>query len=450
MRTIAKGILTGLFLILTIGFVFGQKGVEDGSKYGQGADSISCIKNFSIYRSNARQNNYDNITQEAWKLVYTECPKASQYIYIDGVNMVKIAIKKEEDAAQKEILIDSMMRIYDKRIKYFNRRGSILGRKGVDFITSSEKTVENMQEGYEILKESISLEKYNSRAPQLLTFFQASNSLFQAGAIEAGDVVADFGTVMEIADYVILKGTNKREKANVIRAKPSIEQIFEDGGAANCDDLVPYYANKFNETPEDIEFLKKATDLLKSTKCTDSEIYFNMAVKLNIMEPTADLAYELAKRINKEDKLNEAVVYYKQAIELQEDDLQKAKYYLELGDVTRRIGDYSQSRTYALKSIELDATSGYPYLLIGNIYAASSKSCSEEEFEQKAVYWAAVDQFAKAKSVDPELADDANKFIDAYKPHFPDNETIFFYNYKQGDSYTVGCWINEKTTVRAR
>lgn len=450
MKTIAKGFFTTLILTLTINFVFGQTGAETGTRFGSGADSIRCIKNYSLYRSNAKQRNFDEFTQNAWKIAYMECPKGSEYFYIDGVTMVKIAIRKEQDAAQKEVLIDSMMRIYDKRIKYFNKKGSVLGKKGVDFIKYSENTVENMQKGYEILKESINIEKNKSKAPQLLTFMQASNSLFQAGAIEAGDVVADFGLVVEIAEYVIENGKKEKDRANMSKAKPSIEQIFEDGGAANCDDLVPFYAKKFEETPENIEFLKKASGLLKSTKCTDSDLYFNMSVKLNSLEPTANLAYALARRINRNEKLNEATVYYKQAIDLQEDDLIKATYYLELGDVTRRLGDYAQARTYALKSIELDATSGYPYLLIGNIYAASSESCGEEKFHQKAVYWAAVDKFKKAKSVDPELAADANRFIEAYQPHFPDNETIFFYNYKQGDSYTVECWINEKTTVRAR
>jgi tetratricopeptide (TPR) repeat protein len=168
------------------------------------------------------------------------------------------------------------------------------------------------------------------------------------------------------------------------------------------------------------------------------------------LEPTADLAYALAERILKAEKYSEAANYYKQAIELEEDDLKKAVYYVKLGDITRRLGDNIQARSYALKSIELDATSGYPYLLIGNIYAAVSKECSDEEFHQKAVYWAAVDKFAKAKSVDPELAAEANRYIEAYKARFPDGETIFMYGFKVGDVYTVGCWINEKTTVRAR
>ncbi len=339
-----------------------------------------------------------------------------------------------------------MMNIYDKRIKYFGKKGYVLGNKGVDYIKYSENTVENMQKGYDFLKESIQLEKNESGPAQLLTFMQASNALFQANVFNAGQVVSDYGVVSEIVDAVIKKGG--KDGSRMEPAKAPIDQIFE--GVASCDDLVPFYTKKFAETPEDIEFLKKSTDLLRATKCNNTELFFNMASKLNKLAPTAEIAYELARITNQADKLEEATKFYKQAIELELENVKKAKYYLELGDVTRRLGNYPQARTYALNSAELDATSGYPYLLIGNIYAAASESCGEEEFGQKAVYWAAVDKFMQAKAIDASLTNDANKFIDAYKPFFPDNETIFFYGLKGGDSYTVGCWINEKTTVRPR
>jgi len=445
MKTLAKGILTVL-LIFSINFVFGQKGIEDGSRYGHGEDSIRCIRNMSLFREYIKQDNH-SLAKEPWKIVYTECPKATLYIYIDGIKMIEDDIKKASDEVQKEVLIDSMMKIYDQRIKYYGKKGYVLGNKGVDYIRYSKNTVENMQRGYGYLKESIKLEKQKSGPAQLLTFMQASNSLFQAQAIEAGDVVADFGMIVEIADHVIKSGKNGK---NMEMVKASVEKIFEESGAANCNDLVPFYAKKYEETPDDTEFLKKATDLLRSTKCTESDLYFKMAEKLNSIEPSAEIAKELAKISNQKENLEVAARYYKQAIEMQNDKTEKANYYLELGDVTRRLGNYSQARTYALNSIELNPNNGYPYLLIGNIYAASSKSCSEDEFEQRAVYWAAVDKFAKAKSIDPQLAADANKFIEAYRPHFPDNETIFFYGLKVGDNYTVGCWINETTTVRSR
>lgn len=448
MKTLAKGILTTLFLTLTIGFVFGQKGVEDGSRFGHGEDSIRCIKNLSIYRSNVKNDDYSEITKNSWSIVYQECPKASKYIYIDGIKMIEKDIKNEEDAAKKVELLDSMMSIYDQRIQYYGQKGYVLGNKGIDYIKYSENTVENFQKGYDWLKQSIELEKTKSGPAELVTFMSASKVLFSSGAIEGGQVVSDYGMITDIIDALIKKGGKDGSKME--RAKPSIDKLFEESGAASCEDLIPFYAEKFEETPEDVDFLKKSTSLLRSTGCNDSELFFSMVDKLISLEPTAKLASELAKLSKQNENLEAAAKYYKQAIELEVEDAKKAKYYLELGDVTRRLGNYSQARTYALNSIEFDPESGYPYLLIGNIYAAASESCGEEDFEQKAVYWAAVDKFVKAKTIDAELTEDANKFIEAYRPHFPDNETIFFQGYKEGDSYTVGCWINETTTVRSR
>jgi tetratricopeptide (TPR) repeat protein len=443
MKTIAKKILPTLFLTLTIGLSFAQKGVEDGSKYGHGEDSIRCIMNLSLYREYVKQDNF-NLSIEPWKIVYTECPKASKYIYIDGIKMIEDAIQKEQDEAKKEILIDSMMRIYDKRIKYYGQKGYVLGKKGTDYIKYSKNTSENMEIGYNWLKEAIQLEQKEIGPGELVTFMNASKFLFAANKISAGQVVEDYGFVSDIIDKIL----NNGKKGSIERAKDICDKIFESSGAASCEDLIPFYANKYEENAEDVEFLTKATDLLRSTKCTESDLFYKMAKKLNELDPNAELAYEIAKLSSKKEKFQVASKYFHQAIELQDDIIEKAKYYLELGDATRKMGNYETAKKYALKSAELNPESGYPYLLLGNIYAAGNKTCGEKEFEHKAVYWVAVDQFIKAKQIDPELADEADNFIEAYSPHFPNQEDAFFEGYNNGDTYTVGCWINETTTVR--
>ena len=72
------------------------------------------------------------------------------------------------------------------------------------------------------------------------------------------------------------------------------------------------------------------------------------------------------------------------------------------------------------------------------------------EIESKAVFWAAADKCMKAKQVDPSCADKANGLIRAYTAAFPSMETIFFNDYSEGQSFQVGGWIGESTTIRAR
>ena len=91
---------------------------------------------------------------------------------------------------------------------------------------------------------------------------------------------------------------------------------------------------------------------------------------------------------------------------------------------------------------------GKAFILIGDMYAASAKDCGDNDLTNKVAYWVAVDKYYKAKSVDPSVAELANTKINTFSQYFPALETIFFYDLKKGDTYTVECWINETTTVR--
>jgi phage tail protein X len=67
----------------------------------------------------------------------------------------------------------------------------------------------------------------------------------------------------------------------------------------------------------------------------------------------------------------------------------------------------------------------------------------------KSVFWAAVDKYIRAKSVDSSVESDANSKIAQYSKFYPAASDLFFRDMQEGSSYTVGCWINENTTVRA-
>jgi len=94
-----------------IGFIFcgllfssvlmAQKGVEDGSMYGHGEDSIRCLQNLSLYQPYAKQGDYASAL-EFWEIVYAECPASRVGIYIDGAKIKVWQWNKESDPAKKD------------------------------------------------------------------------------------------------------------------------------------------------------------------------------------------------------------------------------------------------------------------------------------------------------------------------------------------------------------
>ena len=96
---------------------FAQKGVEDGSRYGHGQDSIKCLENISIYSEFVKTGNYAD-AYKSWKEVFTDAPLAQMATYTNGVKILKDMYQKETDPAKKEAYVNELMQVYEQRLKY--------------------------------------------------------------------------------------------------------------------------------------------------------------------------------------------------------------------------------------------------------------------------------------------------------------------------------------------
>ncbi|MEA3444874.1 MAG: tetratricopeptide repeat protein [Bacteroidota bacterium] len=442
-----RNLLVGLVLALSFAYTSKTNAQEDIPKYG--TDSVTCVRNLSLYKEFERQKNYVDAIKP-WRYVFNNCPKATKNIYLDGVKIIGYYIKKASDQEVADKYLDTLLMVYEQRIKYYGKKGFVEGRMGVDILRYKKQDV---AKAYNYLHNSVSSQGKSTEDAVSVTFMQSATFLYKTGELSKEKVLDDFTIVLAAVEgriaYYQAKGNTKKVKKST-KAKNSVEAFFMECGAADCEVLIPFFEPKFNKAPGDLELLKKITRFLDKADCTDSELFLLSAKQLYKLEPSAESAYFIAKLELKNEKFEESAKFYLEAIKLQTDEVEKARYYYELGVITySQLGEHSKARQYAYKSIELDKTSGKPYILIGNIYAASVKKCGENSFERSAIYWVVVDKFTKAKSVNAELVVDANKLIATYSKHFPNSEESFMNGYgTEGMEYIVGCWINEKTKVR--
>ncbi len=425
-----------------------QKGVEDGSRYGHGADSIECIKNLSLYREFVKYDNFRDAL-DPWRRVFSDCPQATKNIYIDGARMWNHFIDKEKDPARKALMMDTLRMIYDQRIRYFKQEGSVLGRKAVDILRHPEyrSDPDDVEEAYGYLKRSMDILKKKSSVAVVAMYMTSSVLLFQEGRISDMQVIEDYAAATEILDYQIAHDPGDESLAKV---KEANDANFIASGAPTCESLLKYFKPEYESRKEDLAYLRRVVSFMSALECESEPLYARAAEKLYTKEPSAESAFGLAKLFVTKGQYTKSVGYYQEAINSETDPLKKADYYYQLAFITNaKMNQPEKARSYALEAIKLKPDWGDPYILIGDAYA-QSKDCFEDEFEQTTIYWAAVDKFQQAKVVDPSTTEKADERINTYSKYFPDVETIFFYSLKEGDSYTVGCWINETTRVRPR
>ena len=422
-----------IFLILSIIVI--SNDVFSQNKWGN--DSISCITNLSLFREYYKQKNYDDALNP-WRWVYRNCPKSSGNIYKNGPSIIKAAMKK--DSENRDLYVDTLMQIYDQRIQYFGKEGFVLGRKGSDLINYNKK---RFSEAFDILKKSFDLQGNNSEAGALSSYMKAATYMEKNNLLTKSEVVELYAEISTVVDYNLAKNPSKSKY--YLKTESNIESLFTP--YANCEDLISIYSLKFNANNDNIDLLKKIIKVLESKDCTSDNLFFLVSSKLYELEPSALSASKMGKMCISRKDLKNAISYCKEAVELETDAMIKSKYFLLLADAYRNNGSYVSARKSVYSSLELRPGWGEAYISLGNIYVAGANTCGND-FEQKTVYWIAVDSFRKAIS-DSDVSERARRNINTYSKYFPTTEQCFFNNINKESDYYIDCWIKKTTKARA-
>ncbi len=456
------------------------------SKYG--ADSVACVTNLSTYREYFKQWEAVKYAPEsisiemvnAWREVFLNCPRASQYVYTNGEKIMEYFIRT--NPKDKDAYIDTLCMLMDARAKYFSvdpktgtsQVANIMGRKGLLIYTYNKNRYE---EAYNVLKDAVALDPSQLQGAYLDAYFKATIDMVNNEKAEKMTVINVYQELSEVLDDNIQvlaesvtqleeakadaetsgdteavtgfdKQIEKNEKSinNNKGTKSNLDNLFQP--YASCEDLIKVFSAKMAETPDDVVLLKRITTILDKKDCTESKLFLDAAVRLNELEPSPEASYSLGIKFFKDKKWSDAATFFEQATKTENND-RRYRAYRNLGMCYQNMGSLSRARDIFRRSAQVDPTNGEPYLLIAMLYAESAKQFSGE-IESKAVYWAAVDKCNKAKAIDPSCSEKANGLIRAYTAAFPSMETIFFNDYNEGQSFQVGGWIGETTTIRAK
>lgn len=428
-------------LIGVFAMVFALTGKAQGA-FGQ--DSLKCLEKLSVFYEFAKAKNYTD-AYEPWSWAYNNCPASNKNIFIMGPNIVEGMIEATEDEAQKEKYIDTLMMVWKDRNKYFpGQEAYVYGRLGSELMSYRAKT--DFIEGFNVLQKAIDLDGMNSSASVLLYYVKAAAYMYNADSLTKLQIIDIYQKVDEIIGHN-LNNEDTNDDKYYEKASSGIEGML--GPFLACEDLIKVFTEKYEELKADIPRMSRAADLLEKKECTDSEIFFQLSEELYKVNPSAESAYRMGTMAYGRDNYTKAIEYFKAGLELDQNSETIAEYSLKIAYAYQKTGSREAARTYALKAAQNKSGWGDPYLLIGDLYAAT-KGCGTNEFEVKTVYWAAIDKYEYARSIDASVAEAAAKRIATYEDYAPDKTLTFQHGKLDAKTVQVGCWINEEVTVRVQ
>ena len=450
--------LIALF-VFTASAVMAQKGVEDGSRFGHGQDSIDCLNNISLYSENLKTKNYTD-AYPYWQKVFADAPVSRHSLYTDGVTILKNLIAGTKVLEERKAYADEMMKVYDQQLQYLDKLNElrktpwteyyVKGDKAHNYITYYPRMDNNT--AYDMLREVIETAGDKNQYYIVGDYMKVSLAKFKADETHREHFIQDYLTSAELIASIADKAQNMSTPnpkliEAVAKIKDNVDGYFINSGAAECNQLEAIYAPKVEENKDNLEYLRKVVSVMAMLNCTESETYYNASEYAHHIAPTAATAAGCAYRYLKRGDMAKSIEYFDQAIELDTVATSKADYYYKAAVILNSDRQLGKAKTYVAKAISLNGNKGSYHILLANIYAAAPK-WNDEPLLDKCKYFVVLDRLYQAKRVDESVAEEANKMITAYSTHTPSITDLFMIGKKEGDKVHVGGLINETTTIR--
>ncbi len=417
------------------------------------------IQDHVVYKGFLKENKPEQAFAY-WQKVYKQAPAADGKRIDHFYDGQQLYIKKFEAAtteADKEAFRNAALAIFDHEAECTGSPGPALGRKGYYMFYNLATPYPDT---YKALKASLDASGNATEYIVLVPMAYVLVDQFKNKRITAEEARAVFTKLTEVADHNI--ANNKQYAAQYQQGKdammPTLAQI--EGTLFDCAWFKKKLEPKYRADPDNGELIKEIYLTLANQDCADADplmTELKSKYEAYAAEVNAKVLAEFyeknpgahAKALYDEGKYSEAIDKYKEAIEQESDPNKLADYYQALGSIEfRQFDRYTTAREHARKALKLRPDWGQPLILIGDMYAKSYRSCGSSDFEQRCVILAAMEKYYAAKALDPSVADQVNERVSRFMGSRPSLEDGHMLGKKEGESYSIGCWIGETVTLR--
>ena len=370
------------------------------------------INSLSIFSEYVKAKNYD-AAYEPWMELRERNPKFNSAIFVYGERILKYKIENSSDEEKINYINDLTKLWNEKRINFPSKTplGDVLAKSAqllYDYMSELNMTKSDVYDKFDnaFITDS---ETFNN-PKNLYTYFVLIVDLYDKQLKSAEELFTKYDEISEKVEREIKNYTNKvnkfvsedisesqvelsKKNASKVKSYNSFLKNYDIilkgierkvGDRANCDNLIILYEKSYEEKKNDGIWLGRALTRLSKKDCMDSELYVKILEQKNILDPNADVYYYLGIIKDKEGKSAEALEYYNQAIDLENDGYEKAKILFRIATKFRKDGLFSRARSYYVKALRFNPSMGKCYLAIAQMYASSAKHCGSDNFTQRA------------------------------------------------------------------
>jgi tetratricopeptide (TPR) repeat protein len=367
-------------------------------------------------------------------------------LYISGADLFDKLATQEKDPAKKKIYVDSLMTVYDLRIKSCGDEANVINRKALSFVkfNANEKPAESLQ----ILDKAIEMVGNNISDGALVPYMQVMVIHQQKvkPALSDEQVLAKYEKIISIVDAKIQKAQSEGKPIDKYTTiKTQCEELLMKIVKIDCAFVKKNWEPKYRQNPKDLVLAKKIFTFMLQGKCTDDPLWLETAEAIHAGgEKNCGLAKNLGKIYMAKENFDKAAQYLKESQELCTEASDKGEILMLRGQMEALKGSKSNARDLYRQAGQADPSlQKEVFEKIGDLYLTSFDACKQlkSKVDDRLVFLIAYDYYQKAGN---------SKKMAQAKENFPSVEEIFTEGVEKNTSKAVGCWIGESTIVRTR
>lgn len=426
-------------------------------KFSDAPNRDELENNYIIYRDFLKAQKYDQAF-ELWQMVYNGAPAADgkrTTLYEDGIWFYKRIYNGETDSLIRKEYVERIMKFFDEMAECYGEREWVGARKAFEYYYTFEGYA-TKKDIYNLFKTYIDFAGLKTQAFAINPF----TALLVEGTISGEIPKSEAGMydrkIKEIVTHNLATAkTADLEAWKIVDsyAPVRLSDLETIKGFYPCEYYLDKYYQQFLDNPEDCDNLREVFSWLKWADCPETDPKFQQLIKTGNenckieSSPGAGKAYECLQNAD----YRCAIENFELAAAQTKETVKKAQYLLTIAKIYyNHLKNFSRARQCARDASKVRPNWGEPYLLVGRLYASSGPLCGPGRgWDSQIVTWVAIDEWNRAKSVDSAANSEANKLISRYTQYMPSREDIFQRGLSEGSSYTVPCWIQQATTIRA-
>ena len=246
-------------LLLALLISFSSQAQQTEINYGENPNE--CKKNLTIMLTYYKQKSYKDAAR-TWRWCFNNCPESSKNIYIIGEKIMKNFISKsKEDKALRSTYIDTLLLIYDKRLKHFSKddKGIIKILESKGKALAQFRINESYNEAFDLLETVVTSQFPKVKSTTAKSYMYSVKVMYKKGALSCSDVIQAYLKTMEIVAANI---DTKPEKYQALKEK----SIKYADTCLDCDLLDSLYSTNFESSKNDTLWLDGGIELLKEKK----------------------------------------------------------------------------------------------------------------------------------------------------------------------------------------